>query len=71
MGVKLQGEKATSRKVHKAICRHSTEENNRHKGMMNEAKKLVSELIREKVEEELTELKHCPNGMVRLVKGLE
>ena len=27
--------------------------------------------MREKIEEALTELKYCPNGMLRLVKGLK
>ena len=39
--------------------------------MENKAKKTVSEAMREKVDEALTELKKIPTGMLRLVKGLK
>ena len=39
--------------------------------MKNRANKAVSKAMREKAEEALTELKNCPNGMLRLVKGLK
>ena len=61
---------AVSRKkeAHKAMCQNSTEDSKRwYKGMKNKA---VSEAMREKVEEALTELQNCPNWMFRLVKGL-
>ena len=35
--------------------------------MKNKADKAVSKATREKVEEALTELQHCPYGMFRLV----
>ena len=43
----------------------------RHKGMKNKARKAASKAMREKVENELTELQSCPYGMFRLVKGLK
>ena len=53
----------------KAMCLNSTEENkSRYESMKNKAKKAVSKALREKAEEVLTELQHCPNGMFRLVK---
>ena len=33
--------------------------------MKNKAKKAVSKAMREKAEEMLTELRNCPNGMLR------
>ena len=39
--------------------------------MKNKAKKAVSKAMRVKAEEELTELQRCPNGMLRVVKGLK
>ena len=39
--------------------------------MKNKAKKAASKVMREKAEDALTELKNCPNGMRRLVKGLK
>ena len=39
--------------------------------MKNKAKKAVSKAMREKTEEPRIELKNCPNGMFRLVKGLK
>ena len=36
--------------------------------MKNKASKAVSKAMREMVEEVLTELQNCPNGMFRLVK---
>ena len=39
--------------------------------MKIKAKKAVSEAMRWKVEEAITELRKCPNGMFRLVKGLK
>ena len=39
--------------------------------MKNKAKKAVSKPMREKVENELTELQSCPYGMLSLVKGLK
>ena len=65
---------AVSRKkeAHKAMCENSTEGNKmRYKSMINKASKAVSKAMREKVEEVLTELQHCPNGMFRPVKGLK
>ena len=56
--------------AHKAKCRNSTEEN-RHKSMMNRAKKAASKAMTDKTEKELTWSKNCPNGMSRLVKGLK
>ena len=43
----------------------------RYKGMKNKARKAASKAMREKVENELTELQGCPYGMFRLVKGLK
>ena len=43
----------------------------RYKGMKNKARKAASKAMREKVENELTELQSCPYGMFRLVKGLK
>ena len=61
---------AVSRKkeAHKAMCQNSIGDKWRHKSMKNKA---VSKAMREKTEEALTELQNCPNGMFRLVKGLE
>ena len=39
--------------------------------MKNKARKAASKAMREKVENELTELQSCPYGMFRLVKGLK
>ena len=39
--------------------------------MKNKARKAVSKAMREKVENELTELRSCPYWMFRLVKGLK
>ena len=51
------------------MCINSIDENKkRNKSTKNKAKKAVSKAMREKAEEELTELKNCSNGMIRLVK---
>ena len=39
--------------------------------MMNKANNAVSKAMRYKVEQALTELQNCPNGMFSLVKGLK
>ena len=39
--------------------------------MKNKANKAVTQAMREKAEEALSELQNCPNGMLRLVKGLK
>ena len=39
--------------------------------MKNKARKSVSKAVIDKAEEVLTELKNCPNGTFRLVKGLK
>ena len=39
--------------------------------MVNIGKKAVSKAMREKAEEVHTDLQNCPNGMLRLVKGLK
>ena len=58
--------------VRKTMSRNSTEENNRsYKRMKNKANKPISKAMREKAEEALAELRNCPNGMLRLVKGLK
>ena len=58
--------------AHKAMCRNSTEKNMKwYKSMKNKARKAVSKEMSEKAEEELTELRKCPNGMFSLVKGLK
>ena len=65
---------AVSRKKesHNVMCQNSTEENKRrYKNMKNKANKAVSKALIEKSDEALTELQYCPNGMFRLVKGLE
>ena len=65
---------AVSRKkeAHKAMCQNNTVKNKRrYKNMQNKAKKIVSKVMREKVEEALTELINCQNGMFRLVKLLK
>ena len=65
---------AVSRKIdpHKAMGQNSAEENKRrHKSMKNKAKKVVSKAMRGKAEQALTDLKNCPNGMFRLVRGLK
>ena len=47
----------------------STEGNKRrYKIMRNKAKKVVSETMREKADEAITELKNCPNGIYRLLR---
>ena len=57
--------------AHKVMCRHGTQENkNIYKKLNDEARKAVSKSMREKVEVVLTELKYCPNGMLRILKGL-
>ena len=57
------------KEAQKAMCRNSTEENyRRYEG--NE-KKAVSKAMREKAEEELSELKNWQNGMFMLVKWLK
>ena len=40
-----------------------------HKNMKSKAKKVVSKAMRETTEEAFTELKNCPNIMLRLTKG--
>ena len=50
------------------MCQDNTEEN---KSIKNETSKAVSKAMREKAEEAFTELKQCPNWMLRLVKGLK
>ena len=65
---------AISRKkdAHKAMCQSSTEENKRrYKSMKNKVNKAVSQVMREKAEEALTELQNCPNWMLTLVKELK
>ena len=58
--------------VHKAMCENRTEENKRrYKSMKNTAKEAVSEALREKAEEVLTELQHCSNWIFILTKGLK
>ena len=53
------------------MCQNNTEENKgRYESMKNEAKKAVSKAMLEEAEVALSELKCCPNGMFRLVKGL-
>ena len=42
----------------------------RYKSMKIKAYEAVSNAMRDKAEEALTELNNCPNGMIRLVKGL-
>ena len=60
------------KKAHKAMHWNSTDENKwKHRSMKNKANKAVSKVMREKAEETLTELQNCPNGMLRLVKGLK
>ena len=62
---------AVSRKkeAHKTMCQNNTEKNKRrYEGMRNKA---VSKAMREKAEEELTELQNCSNGMFRPVKRLK
>ena len=55
----------------KVMCQNIYEENKRRfKSMKNKAYKAVSTAMREKAEEALTELKHGPNAMFRLVKRL-
>ena len=57
---------------HWTMCLDITEENKRrYKGMKNKAEKTVSKAMREKADEALTELRNCPNWMLRLVKGLK
>ena len=57
--------------AHKAMYRNTTEDNKmRHKSTENKANKAHSKAMREKGEEVLTELKTCPCGMLRLVKGV-
>ena len=52
------------KEAHKVMCQNSTEENKRrYKSMKNKENKAVSKAMREKVEEALTELQNCPNGM--------
>ena len=54
--------------AHKAMCQNSTEENKRrYKSMKNKTKKAVSQAMREKAEEVLSELQYCPDGMFRLI----
>ena len=65
---------AASRKEeeHRAMYQNSTDKNNRrYKSQENKAKKAVSKAMREKAEEELTELKNCPYWMFGLVKALK
>ena len=64
---------AVSRKkdAHTVMCQSSSEENKRrYEGMRNIAKITVSEVMRDKVEETLTEFENCRNGMFRPVRGL-
>ena len=54
--------------MHKAMCGHSTEENNNsYKSMRNKARKSVSKAMREMAEEELRGLKNCLGGMFGLL----
>ena len=65
---------AVSRKkvAHKAMCQNSTGENKRrYKSMKNKANKTVLKSMREKAEDALTDLKNCPDGMLRPVKALK
>ena len=39
--------------------------------MKHKVKKAVSKSMREKAEEALNELKNCPNGILKPVKGLK
>ena len=39
--------------------------------MWNKVGKAVSKVMRENVEQALTEFQNCPNGMLRLAKGLK
>ena len=51
---------------------NSTEENKRrHKSIENKVNKAVSKALREWLKRRLLNYKNCPNGMVRLVKGLK
>ena len=61
-------EAASRRKdAHKGMCQNSTEDNKRrYESMKNKASKTVSQAMREKAEESLTELTNCQNGMLRL-----
>ena len=60
---------AISRKknAQKAMCQNSTEENKKYESMENKVKKASSKAMKMKAEEELTELRNCPNGMLRVV----
>ena len=59
------------KEAHKAVYQNSTEENKRrYEIVKNKAWKAVSKATKEKAVEALTELKDFPNGMFRLVKGL-
>ena len=61
-----------NKEVHEAMCQNSTVENKRwYECMKNKANEAVCKTMREKAEEALTELQNCPNGMLRLVKGLK
>ena len=63
---------AVSRKkdAHKAMSRNSAEENKkRYESNNNKIDKVVSKAMIEKFEEALTDMKNCPNGLFRLVKG--
>ena len=63
----MKEEVSGKKEAHKAMCQNSTYENKRrHKNTKNKANKAVSQAMRGKAEEALTELKNCPNGMFRL-----
>ena len=54
------------------MCHYSTAENKRrYESMKKKSNKAVSKAMKEKAEEALAELQNCPNGMLRLVKGLK
>ena len=60
------------KEAHKAMCQNGTGENKRRNKSMNIMQiKQASIAMREKAEEVLTDLQHCPNWMFRLVKGLK
>ena len=57
--------------MHKAVCRHSTEENkSKYESIKNKSLKANSKAMKEMAEETITELKNCTNWMFRLVKLL-
>ena len=51
---------------------NSTEENKtRYESQKNKAKNVISKAMIDKVEGETTELKSCPHGILRPVRGLK